>query len=193
MKKSSIAASLPALFCAGFVVAPANAAGYSVRGSVPQICSVELPTLLTDKPAINVNGLNGSTLMIAELTDPTNLSTRAASFGVGFSAVCNYAHRIVVESQNNGLWRDAPTPVPAGFADAIPYTVTLTWGDVNTTFQADAATQRIADFSVSVGHATEGQIGLFMQILPGASNAQAFAPLLAGIYRDTIRVTVEPQ
>lgn len=193
MRYPSIAASLPALLCAGLLAAPANAADYFVRGSVPQICSVELPALLTGTPAINVNGLSGSTLLIAELTDPTNFAVRAASFGVGFNAVCNYPHRIVVESQNNGLWRDTATPVPAGFADAVPYSATLTWGDVNTTFQADAATQRIADFSVSVGHATQGHIGLFMQILPGASNAQAFAPLLAGIYRDTIRVTVEPQ
>jgi hypothetical protein len=191
---------LPLLAVAAAMFAPLDAIAADLTGTVQTSGNVaqrclftQLPTLRTDKPAVNVNGLNGSTLVIAQLTDPENLSVRAASFGVGFDAMCNYAHRIVVESENNGLWRDIATPVPPGFADAIPYTATLTWGDVNTTFQADATTKHIADFSVSVGHATEGQIELFMQILPGASNAQAFAPLLAGIYRDTVRVTVEPQ
>jgi hypothetical protein len=166
---------------------------YSVLGDVPQLCAVASPTLSPDHPPVNFTGLTGTTLGIDRLTDPTTLSTNAASVEVGVSAICNYPHTITIQSQNNGLWRDIAAPAPPGFGDAVPYTATLVWGSVSQTFAADASSRGEHDLGVAVDRPTQGQILLRLDILPGASNAQSAAPLLAGIYRDTIRITVGPQ
>jgi hypothetical protein len=164
-----------------------------VNGNVPEFCAVAPPSLLTETSPINISGLSGTALTITQLTDPATLSTKAASFKVGFGAMCNYPHQIVIQSLNNGLWRDINTVPPPGFANAISYSATLEWGEVVATFQADASTRRIADLSVAVANPTQGQIELRVRILPGATNTQSFAPLLSGVYRDTIRLTVGPQ
>jgi hypothetical protein len=166
---------------------------YPVLGDVPQLCAVELPVLLPEHPPVNFTGITGTLLAVDRLTDPATLATNAASVEVGFAAICNYPHTITLQSQNNGLWRDIAAPPPAGFADAVPYTATLTWGEVNTALSADASSRGLRDLSVVVTRPTQGQIALRLDILPGSSNAQANAPLMAGVYRDTIRITVGPQ
>lgn len=172
---------------------PASAANYLVQGNVPQICSVELPVLLTNRPAINVSGLAGESLTITQLTNPATLATNEASFDVGFAAVCDVPHLLIVESQNNGLWRDVLTTRAPGFADAVPYKATVTWGNANALLNADATVQHIASVSLTVDKPVSGDIDLHFSVLSGASNSHAYAPLLAGTYRDTIRVTVVPQ
>ena len=144
---------------------------------------------------INFRTLNGGSLEVDQLTDPTTLSTRGASVELSFPAVCNFAHQIVLESQNNGLWRSelGMTPAPTGFSDAVPYTATLIWGPVTSTFEADASSRQIRDRTQSVDRPVAGQILLRLRIQPGATNLQTNAPLVAGVYRDTLRLTVEPQ
>ena len=118
--------------------APTSSVPLTVQGNTPQVCAVQNPTI-AQGGLLNVRGINGTTLQIDELTDPATLATRAASADVSFDAVCNYPHRIVLESQNNGLWRTAAgsNAVPSGFADGVPYSATLTWGEANRRFEAD--------------------------------------------------------
>jgi len=85
------------------------------------------------------------------------------------------------------------TPAPPGFSDAVPYTATLIWGPVNSTFEADASSRQIRDRAQSVDRPVAGQILLRLRIQPGATNLQTNAPLVSGVYRDTLRLTVEPQ
>lgn len=165
-----------------------------VRGRVPKVCTLATPTLSSGS-LVNFRTLNGSSLEVDALTDPVTLSTRAASAQVTFAAVCNYAHQIVLESQNNGLWRSelGLTPAPTGFSDAVPYTATLTWGPVSNTVQADASARRLRDNAQAVDQPVVGDIVLRLDIQPGATNLQTNAPLVSGVYRDTLRLTVEPQ
>lgn len=169
--------------------------GMAVQGSAPQVCAVQSPTVSATGALINFRGLNGTTLQIDQLTDPQTLATRAASVNVSFSAVCNYPHRITLERQNNGLWRNAAGGVgaPSGFADGVPYTATLNWGDVVQRFEVNASSRQLSRSSVLVDKATAGTILLRLDIQSGASNLRANAPLIAGTYQDTLRVTVEPQ
>jgi hypothetical protein len=165
-----------------------------VRGRVPQVCTLASPTL-AGGALNNFRTLNGSSLEVDQLTDPVTLSTRAASAQVSFAAVCNFAHQIVLESRNNGLWRSelGLTPAPTGFSDAVPYTATLIWGPVNTSLQADASARQIRDRAQAVDRPVAGDIVLRLDIQPGATNLQTNAPLVSGVYRDTLRLTVEPQ
>jgi hypothetical protein len=165
-----------------------------VVAHAPQICAVEQPQL-TGGAHVNFRGLNGSTLQIDQLVDPATLAIRAASVNVKFAAVCNYPHRVSIETQNNGLWQTSErSAVPApGFAYAIPYRATIDWGSAHGELQADAKTRKINDRSLLVGEPSAGDIVLRLEIEAGASNIQANAPLLAGFYGDTLRVIVEPQ
>jgi hypothetical protein len=167
---------------------------FTVNGNVPQTCTIGAP-LLSAGRQINFRGLNGTTLQIDQLVDPTTLSTNAASVEVRFEAVCNLAHRLQVETQNNGLWptSERAAVAPEGFGDAVPYRADLTWADRTLRLNADAGVRRIADNSVFVNGPAVGDILLRLEVDAGASNDRANAPLLAGIYGDTIRITLEPQ
>jgi hypothetical protein len=169
-------------------------AALPVSGNTPQVCAVRNPTLAPGAQ-INFLGLSGNTLQIDRMVDSTTLSTSAASVDVRFNAVCNYPHRLRLESQNNGLWQTGQitgTP-PAGFGTAVPYRAAFSWGSVNGELDTDAQSRRIADQRFNIDNATAGMILLHISIAPGASNLRSNAPLLAGYYSDTLRIFVEPQ
>jgi hypothetical protein len=167
---------------------------FAVNASVPGACAVGAPALAAGRQ-INFRGLNGTTLQIDQMVDPTTLSTNAASVEVRFDAVCTFPHRLKVETQNNGLWSTSERPgrAPEGFANAVPYRADVTWADRTLRLTADAGVRRTADSSVFVPGAGIGDILLRLEIDPGATNERANAPLLAGVYGDTIRITLEPQ
>lgn len=189
-----------ALLVASFLPAVASAqttsvtSPFTVNANVPQTCTVGAP-LLSAGRQINFRGLNGSTLQIDQLVDPTTLSTNAASFEVRFEAVCNLAHRLKVETQNNGLWStsERAAVAPEGFGDGVPYRADVTWANQTLRVNADAGVRRIAEGSVFVNAAAVGDILLRLEVDAGATNDRANAPLLAGVYGDTIRITLEPQ
>lgn len=166
----------------------------AVSGTIPQVCVVQAPRL-AGGAQVNFKGLNGTTLQIDRMVDPHTLSTEAASVEINFEAVCNYPHRLTIETQNNGLWQTSERTAapPEGFGYAVPYTATVTWGLENVQLLADAKARRIAQRVVSIDRPTSGNLLLRLEIQPGASNDRQNAPLLAGYYGDTLRVTVEPQ
>lgn len=167
---------------------------FSVNANVPLSCAVGAPELSAGRQ-INFRGLNGSTLQIDQLVDPTTLSTAAASVEVRFEAVCNAPHRLKVETQNNGLWQTSErTPrTPEGFGNAIPYRADVSWANRTLRLNADAGVRRIAENSLFVSGIGFGDILLRLEVDAGATNERANAPILAGTYGDTIRITLEPQ
>lgn len=166
---------------------------FAVTGNAPQVCAMQTGRIETGK-LNNVTGIDGDTLRIVELADPQTLAARASSATVSFAAVCNYPHRLRIESQNNGLWpTDGRTGSAAGFATAVPYTARLQWGATSRALDADAKVRRLSEQRITVNDATAGDVQLRLEILAGASNLDARAPLAAGSYGDTIRIFLEPQ
>jgi hypothetical protein len=165
-----------------------------VSGGAPEICTVQNP-VIAGGALLNFRSLNGTTLQIDQLADSKTLASMAATADVTMAAVCNFPHRIRLESQNNGLWRGgaAGAPPPTGFADGVPYTATLEWGPANTTFFVDAQSRRLSQQITAIDQAVAGDIKIHLAIQAGASNLGANSPLIAGTYSDTLRVTVEPQ
>jgi hypothetical protein len=165
-----------------------------VNASVPRSCAIGAP-VLAPAAQVNFRGLNGSTLQIDQLVDPATLSTNAASVEVRFEAVCNLPHRVKIETQNNGLWQSVERGAarPEGFANAIPYRARLEWRDDALLLNADAQVRRIAENSLFVSESRMGDLTLRLQIDAGSTNAQANAPIVAGNYSDTVRITLEPQ
>jgi hypothetical protein len=166
----------------------------AVNANVPRSCTIASPVL---EPAAQVNfrGLNGSTLQLDQLVDPATLSTNAASIQVVFTAMCNLPHRVKMESQNNGLWRSSEGGGvrPEGFANAIPYHARLDWLEDSLLLNADAGARRVGENSLLVSEGRAGNLKLRLEIDAGSTNTQANAPILAGFYGDTLRITLEPQ
>lgn len=191
-----IVLTLAALALPAVAHAQSNSAtsAFGVNGNVPGACAVGAP-LLSAGRQINFRGINGTTLQIDQLVDPATLSTNAASVEVRFEAICTFPHRLNVETQNNGLWStsERSPSTPEGFGNAIPYRAVVTWSDRTLRLDADAGVRRIADSSVFVNGASLGDILLRLEVDAGATNERANAPILAGTYGDTIRITLEPQ
>lgn len=165
-----------------------------VTGRVPQVCAMQQAQLQPGS-VNNVAGLDGDTLRIIQFVDPATLSVKAASATVTFEAVCNFPHRVRVESQNNGLWPvdGRITQAPAGFAFAVPYTAQVSWGIANGTFNADAKTRRFATQIINVDAPAAGEFNVRIDIAEGASNVENRAPVIAGTYTDTVRIFLEPR
>ncbi len=165
-----------------------------VTGSVPSVCAMQQASL-SSGVLNNFRGLSGDTLQIATLVDPTTLAANSASAQLEFSAVCNFPHQVRLESQNNGLWQtDGSTSNAAnGFAYALPYVASITWGDASGALNADANIRHITEQRINVDEATAGQLKLNISIAAGASNIHANAPVLAGVYGDTLRIFLEPR
>ena len=111
-----------------------------------------------------------------------------------FDAVCNFPHQLRVEASNNGLFRTATaTAAPQGFASAIPYQARFNWGQQTLLLNADAQIRRFNEQSIRVTDPTAGNLSMRFEIQPGASNVQSNAPVIAGNYAETLRITLEPQ
>jgi len=191
---AGLSLGLAAAGAASAQTAQPQPANFPVHGETPQLCIVGNPQLGSGG-LVNFLSLNGTTLRIDRLADSRTLATQAASADVTFAAMCNFPHRVVLESQNGGLFRGGSVgqPPPSGFADGVPYTATLTWGPVNASFFVDAAARKDTQLGVAVGLPVAGDLKLHLAIQPGASNLTANAPLIAGVYSDTLFVTLEPQ
>lgn len=166
---------------------------FNVIATVPGGCTVGEPSQSAGAQ-VNFRGVSGHTLQIDQLTDATTLSTRAASIELSLEAMCSSPHRLIVESQNNGLFprSERPAVPPAGFGTAVPYVAIARWGTHNVRLEASAHSRQSRDNWVASEPHT-GSILLSLQIEPGATNRRQNAPLLAGVYADTLRITLEPK
>ena len=172
---------------------PVQSRSFPVTGNSPSICVLQAPTL-AGGAQINFRGLNGTLLQIDSLVDPTTLAAKAASVELRFDGVCNFPHQLRVEASNNGLFRTATaTAAPQGFASAIPYQARFNWGQQTLLLNADAQIRRFNEQSIQVTDPTAGNLSMRFEIQPGASNIQSNAPVIAGNYAETLRITLEPQ
>lgn len=178
----------------GAAQAGAQTRTLDVTGSAPQVCNIDRP-VLGDRPPVNVQALDGSSLRILSLVDSQTLATTAAFAELTLAAVCTVPHRLTISSQSNGLWRSQASGVAGapGFTTAVPYTLEVEWGGVRQRLDADALSRGQKQRVAVIDSATVGDMRLLLSIEAGASNLFANAPLLAGAYADTLTVTLEPQ
>jgi hypothetical protein len=167
---------------------------YEVIGFTPVVCTLSLGEGGAAS-LLNFRAADANVYQIDQLVSTETLSTRAAAFEVTLDGVCNSAHRIRVESLNNGLWQLSQTPPsrPDGFATAVPYEVTANWSDRELRLFADAGVRELREEIVPVEQPTSGDLVLRFSISEGATNLAANAPLVAGPYVDTLTVVLEPQ
>lgn len=193
--RSLISATLAVPFAATGLVADAAAQSQqavAVRGQADQICVLASPELGTGATE-NFNTPSGGVYVIEQLADPSTLTTRAARLTVSFEAMCNGVHRVVITSDNAGLWRTELTTPADGFGSAVPYQLQLDWADETRVLLAEAGSRQAQEWDLLVGRPNAGEILLGFSIDAGATNQGFNTPLLAGVYSDVVTVTVEAQ
>lgn len=165
-----------------------------VSGNTPQVCALQ-PGRVRTGELVNFQGNDGDTLRVLTLVDPATLVARAAKATVLLEGVCNFPHRVRVESQDNGLWpNEGPVaPTSTEFATALPYQISFTWADRSGTLEADAKIRQPHEVHAEIDEPAAGQLELSIEIDAGASNTQLGAPVLAGDYADTLRIFLEPR
>lgn len=165
-----------------------------VVGTVPNVCTMDRGRVQPGQ-LVNITGLDGDTLRIQQLTDPQTLAARSASATVSFVAMCNFPHQIRLESQNNGLWPvDARVAsITPGFASALPYRADVNWGATSGSLLASATVRASTEERIAVNGANAGNLQLRVELQQGASNGEANAPVVAGVYADTLRIYLEPR
>lgn len=190
-----MALTAAAVFIAGPAAAQdGTSRSMPVTGNAPQICAVQAGSL---QPGvlINIAGTSGDTLQIIQLVDPSTLSVQSARATVEMDAMCNFPHRLRMESQNNGMWpiEEQLAATRTDFASSLPYQAQVAWADTTGSLQTDAQIRRAIGWQADIDSPAAGKITIDFVLEAGASNTQANAPLLAGAYGDTLRIFLEPR
>lgn len=192
MRHLSLAIGVTTALFAG--AASAEDFTFAVTGFTPPVCTVG-DVRFGGGAAVNVSSVTPGSIQINQLTDPATLSTNAASAQMSFPTVCTVPHQVRVQSLNNGLWRTQASGINAasGFANAVPYTIGVEWGENSSRFEVDAASRGNREQSILQGQPAAGDLTLTVSIAEGASNLRTDAPLMAGVYADILVVTLEPR
>lgn len=164
----------------------------TAQGQTPKLCTLGEPQV-NQGGATNLGAVTGASVDIAQLAEPTTLRTKATAFDINFDAVCNYVHKVTISSDNGGLFRATLGSPRPGFANGVPYQATVDWADEETVMLAPAASVGQTSQTLTVGNPAAGTLTVKFRIDAGASNGAANTPLMAGPYRDTLRVTLGPQ
>lgn len=118
----------------------------SLIGNVAKICSFQSPTVSGDGAAVNQNMADASITLNAFVG--TDGAHQAHNLSIVFQgAMCNYAAYLGLQSARGGLHPSTTGTAPAGFANAVNYTATATWGS-----GAGAATTTLDTRSSSKGN-----------------------------------------
>lgn len=189
---STIAALVVSMACIATPVSAQQQATVNLVGDANLMCTLGQPGQGSGA-LTNFDTPSGTVFGITHLTDPETLSTRAASITLTMAAMCNSIHRVVIASDNNGLWRSNAGATPSGFGSAVPYTANLVWADQQYPLTAEAADRQGVEEQMLVGQPNTGEMLIEFSIDSGATNAGFGAPLLSGEYSDVLRITVESQ
>lgn len=195
MSLNRVAAIAFAAVLSGVFVTPAQSASQhadiAVTGSVGRMCVMVAPRVDVGA-STNLGTVSGSAVRIAELSDE-QMTTRATNFTARLSAMCNVSHQLIISSDRGGLWRSPTGATIPGFANGVPYRAKVTWNGAQSTLTANAAGESPVQQTLNADAPGSGDIDVEFHIDQAATNAGSGAPLVAGSYTDTIRVTMGPQ
>lgn len=191
-KRIAWLAAVPAVLAAPALAQSApQSAEVTVTGSVDRLCVLSGPQVNLGG-AVNVGQVSGNTVTIADLSDDQQMTTKAADFTVSFPGMCNFTHQITISSDRGGLWRAPAGARPPGFANGVPYRATVDWAGSEMVLHAAASSEGQIQEQLEVDEPSWGDVEMRIHIDQGASNAGTGAPLEAGSYEDTIRITLGP-
>lgn len=191
MKKSMALGLALAVAVPAGVWAQSATQNVSLTASVPKFCKYDSVSSFTGTINIGSTSYNtsSSTVEISAGANATGIMQDWA-FTFNAQATCNFASTIQLTSLGGGLRPSPVPPISAGtFLDKLDYTANGRWSSS----AAAALTTVGAAGSVSsslrpVGAASSGNVTVDVGAVVNTT-----APLLAGTYSDTLRITISPQ
>lgn len=155
-----------------------------MSGTAPVACVINAPRAANQSNAsFTETGSSSGQINITQFVDPQSAQPRASSIELNVPVLCNTSHRVRISSLNGGLLRGGAKGRGQGgtFAEFVRYTIGLDW--LGQTTQFDTGTN-----STSIRANQPGRGNAVLRVATPAGGA----PLVAGQYRDTIVVEVEP-
>lgn len=163
----------------------------NLTANVPKFCKFDASPTINSLNNVSVTSASPSASVIT-VTTPTNATgvMNDAGFNFSIQATCNFASQVVMTSLNGGLTDTTPEPIVSGtFLRRIDYSALATWdsapiGIFSTTGVAGASStpQR------TPGGANSGPLNVAVGFIRNPT-----APLAAGDYTDTLKISLTPQ
>lgn len=180
---------------AGFAVAACPAVAMAadqninLTAEVPRFCKFDgVPQFgaLTNFTVGSI-GMASSTINMSSATNASGLMNDA-SFRVRIAATCNFASNISLASINGGLKDSTPEAVVSGtFLNRIDYRAGLSeWGSAGLVEFITSGTPTSVSAGAASPHA--GDVVVLVHLEQNTT-----APLAAGDYTDTLRISLTPQ
>jgi len=173
------------------VVAWATDQNINLTANVPKFCQFNaVPTFSgLNNFSVSANSIGSSVL---QMTTPTTSVGIANNAGFNFSvnATCNYPSQVVMTTLNGGLRDASPESVVSGtFVNRLDYTVIATWDGAPVGLLSTASNPPGFSSAPQLAPtAYTGALNLGVVFVPNVS-----APMLAGDYTDTLRISLTPQ
>jgi hypothetical protein len=187
---------LSKLLIAGVIAVPAMAWAQSatqnitLNASVAKYCNFTSISGFTN--SVNAVGVPTLGISTVAITNGTNANGIMNDFAFTYSAnaTCNTPSNFHLTSLGNGLKNVTPTPVSSGgFLSVINYQASGKWnGGTTSQLTTTGAAGPLNSLDRPLATAASGQV-----VVDVSASLNTSAPLLAGTYTDTLRLTLTPQ
>ena len=162
----------------------------NLTANAPKFCKFDAnPTFNNfDNFTVVSSSTSSSVLNVTTPTNPLGVMNEAG-FTFAVQATCNFPSTVVMTTLNGGLKDPSPEPIGSGtFLRRIDYHATATWDSAGV---SNLYTDGSANKSSTPRSAATPHTGLLAASI--TFNPNTSAPLAAGDYTDTLRISLTPQ
>ncbi len=162
----------------------------NLTASVPKFCKFDSVQPISGDVNIGTTslGIASSTVNILNAASATGLMQDFA-FTFNATATCNAPSQLVISSINGGMKDATPTPVSSGvFLNRIDYLASAKWAGSAAAAITTSGTPVTSSPPRLVSSAKTGSV-----VVDVTANLNTSAPLAAGDYTDTLRISLTPQ
>lgn len=176
-------AALPAL-------ALATDQNITLNANVPKFCKFDAVPSFGSLNNVSVGSATvaASVVNVTTATTPTGIMNNAG-FSFSIQATCNTSSQVVLTSMNGGLKDTSPEPVVSGtFLNRIDYLTTTTWDGAPLGIFSTSGTPMASSTPQLAPGPHSGNLAMNLGFILNNT-----APLAAGTYTDTLRISLTPQ
>lgn len=174
------------------VTAAALAADQTINltADVPKFCKFDAVPTFSALNNVSVGSASTSASVI-NVTTATTATGQMNNAGFSFSiqATCNTSSQVILTTQSGGLKDPSPEPVASGtFLNRIDYLTTTTWDGAPLGIFSTNGTALASSSPQAAPGPHTGLLALNLGFIQNTT-----APLAAGDYTDTLRISLTPQ
>lgn len=162
----------------------------NLTANVPKFCKFDANPTIGSLNNVSVvsSSTSASVINVTTATSPTGLMNNAG-FNFNIQATCNYPSQVVMTSLNGGLKDSTPEAAVGGtFLRRIDYSVLATWDSAPLGIFQTSGTAGASSSPQRAPTAHTGPLNVAVGFILNQS-----APLAAGDYTDTLKISLMPQ